>query len=188
MYKLIYASNEEKKKHEKLFGMYNDFPPGWEEITEGEFAQSGFGRASIRYVEYRQMMRPKHLLKGFKGNVSAHLFHIDNGVGYAIVQRYWDKDVKFFKFDCFNKLKELFDNLPIIEDSTWDMNKGTSIIRRGIKDYDRVIKFERDLTEEEMDLLKQYLARDNCPGWTGIHVMRLNSGVYKFSTTMDSSD
>lgn len=188
MQKLIEVlDKEELKRHEELLGGFNEFPPGWKEITKEEFAQSGFCGARVVYVEYRQMMRPKeHLING--NHVSCKLFHIRNGFGYAIVQRYWEKDVLFFEFDCFDKLKELFGALPITDDSTWNMNKASSIPRRGIRDYDRIIKFKRDLTEVEMDLLKQYLARDNCPGWTGIHVMRLNSGVYKFSTTYDSSD
>ena len=181
--KLIGMTYDEQKRHEELFGMFNDYPPGWTEMTEEEFAQGGFGGASIRYAEYRQMMRSSNAK-----SVSCHLFHIDNGLGYAIVQNYWKKNVKFFKFDCFDKLKELYNALPIIEDSTWDMNRGSSIVRRGIMDYDRVIKFERDLTNIEMELLKQYLARDNCPGWTGILDRKLGVGKYSFSTTIDSSD
>jgi hypothetical protein len=178
---------KELERHEKLFGGFNDFPPGWKEITKEEFAKSGFGGSRLIYIERRQMMRPeKHLIKG--RCVSCELFHIRNGLGYAVVQLYWDEDVKFFKFDCIEKLEEIFNNLPIVNDTGWDMNERSSIPLRGIKDYDRVIEFEVDLTTEEMDLLKQYLARDNCPGWTGINTKRLSPGVYMFSTTYDSSD
>ncbi len=187
MHKITQATANEIRRHKELFGNFNDFPPGWIEISEAEFARSGFGKSSIEFIEYRQMMYPKHMVKK-GGNVTANLFFIGNGVGYSIVQDYWDKSVKFFKFDCIDVLGDIFASLPITNDTGWNMNKNSSIPHRGIRDYDRTIEFDRDLTEEEMDLVKQFLARDDCPGWTGVHSMRLKSGVYRFHTTWDSSD
>jgi len=60
MDKLVRASASEIDQHKKLFGGFNDFPPGWSEISEKEFAKSGFGKSRVEYIEYRQMMYPKH--------------------------------------------------------------------------------------------------------------------------------
>jgi hypothetical protein len=187
MYKLVKASSDEIDKHKELFGGFNDFPPKWSEMSEKEFARSGFGKSRVEYIEYRQMMYPKHLV-GKGGNIPAYLFFIGDGIGYAVVQDYWDSSVRFFKFDCIDILEDFFSNLPILNDTQWNMNKTSSIPQRGIRDYSRTIEFDRDLTSEELNLLKQFLARDGCPGWTGVRSIRLKTGVYKFNTTWDSSD
>lgn len=92
------------------------------------------------------------------------------------------------------KLKARIDaELPkVLKDTTWNHDGGTSIPNRGINDFRRSIRFERELTDPEMQLLTEWLQRDHCPGWTGIDVRRYTDsepGVeYGFSTTWDSSD
>lgn len=82
----------------------------------------------------------------------------------------------------------MLDQLPVVSDSDWRINNLTSRPQRGIRDYDRFIKFERDLTVDELDKLVQWLAENNSPGWTGIWSKKVSDFEYRFQTTWDSSD
>jgi len=93
--------------------------------------------------------------------------------------------------NCEQRLKELkgaVSKLSIKSDTGWNLDERTSILSRGIRDYHRVIVFERDLTSDEMNDFKEFLQRDKCPGWTGIQCRCLPDGAYRFTTTWDSSD
>jgi hypothetical protein len=82
-----------------------------------------------------------------------------------------------------NKIKEF----PFIDYGKWELSS-TSNVRRGIRDYFRIITFERDLSNIEMKTLLEWLRKDKCPGWTGVRYNRKSKGIYLFSTTWDSSD
>lgn len=93
---------------------------------------------------------------------------------------------------CHGKLvmlrEEIESDLPdILEDSGWSVCDST-LAHRGIVDYIRVVTFDSDLTDAELTIYKKLLAKDKCPGWTGIHDRRTGAGTYHFKTTMDSSD
>ena len=85
-------TEKEREEFEKKFGGFNDFPPNWTEITEEEFAQSKFFTYSPDYVDYRQM------LDGKNPCVSARLYFFWGDEGFAIVNDYWGKKVKYFRF------------------------------------------------------------------------------------------
>lgn len=76
----------------------------------------------------------------------------------------------------------------IVEDSGWYLNKNTSIVYRGIRDYDRKIKFSRQLNDQELSNLTKFMTRVNCPGYTGVGGRHTADNNYLFTTTYDSSD
>lgn len=84
------------------------------------------------------------------------------------------------------------ENVEVVSDSGWSADKGTSIPRRGITDFNRDIVFNRELSDGEVLSLRKWLAANNCPGWTGVWISQraLTEGQfnYRCRTTMDSSD
>lgn len=70
------------------------------------------------------------------------------------------------------------------QDTGWIESPGG----RCITDYHRRMLFERPLEPNELADVAEYLATNNCPGWTGIHVSELGRAHYEFTTTWDSSD
>lgn len=93
-------SYAERYTREKLTGRYNEFPPGWREIDAAEFARSRHFMFVPVLVEYRQMMRPfgEQDTSKDKPAVSTHLFWQQNGTGFAIVEDFWARTIKFYTF------------------------------------------------------------------------------------------
>lgn len=82
-------------------------------------------------------------------------------------------------------------DVSVVSDTSWVHDKFSSISRRGINDYNREIVFNRELFPVEIDYLRKWLAKNNCPGWTGVWIRpsKVESGFkYSCSTTWDSSD
>jgi len=185
-FEVKYATDEQKEHIRKWFGSYNEFPPGWTEVSPAEFAKSQMmGR--VYYLEYRQMHKPENLRMPSKfGRTEAYtratLFFTGEDRGFALVARYWEEETRIFKFDCLPKLKEFFEQLPVVSDSGWDM-LSSSTPSRGIRDYGRAIRFDRELAGDELDVVVRYLARDNCPCWTGVHARPQGNSSYYFTTT-----
>lgn len=103
--------------------------------------------------------------------------------------KHYDNEPPSHACDCKEKLRELdrqVGELPLVSDSGWKRSGG--IPRRGITDYARSMEFSRDLAPEEVDLLREWLQRKDCPGWTGIGMRAHGKGRYGFTTTWDSSD
>ena len=92
-------STEERGVHANEFGTFNEFPPGWAEITEAEFAKSPHFTYAPILIEYRQMLR---YMDGTKATqyVAAHLQFQHDHTGYAIVNDYWAGKIRFYKFGC----------------------------------------------------------------------------------------
>lgn len=205
MYELVHSNKESPDGTG-----YNDPPVNFREITEKEFAQSQFHSYTPALVEYRQMLVKEDLSPGKLTNgkmISAHLFWFHDDCGYAIVGDYWKEKVRYFAFGCNHDLeaksykagetytckkckaqvKEGWMEL-IVEDTGWDMNNVTSRPSRGIRDYDRTIKFSAPLSQSHLQMVVKFLKKTNCPGWTGVSARDLGGGAYRFSTTYDSSD
>lgn len=104
--------------------------------------------------------------------------HFDNGISNSWVCRCADENE--------NRTK-LFEQIPVESDSGWT-TAPSSRPSRGIHDFNRVIKFARELTADEMNIVKEYLHYVKCPGWTGIHVASIGTNEFQFRTTWDSSD
>jgi hypothetical protein len=105
--------------------------------------------------------------------------------------RHFDSGPPDHVCDCEARLAVLektANALPLLEDSGWSLDERTSIPIRGIRDYSRKMVFGRSLSSEEMDDLREWLQRKECPGWTGISVRSEGQGSYMFRTTWDSSD
>ncbi len=198
---------------------YNDPPQNFKELTEEQFAQSGFHGARITHVEFRQMlvnddMSPGKLSRGKL--IQARLFWFDDDTGVAISSDYWKGKVRYFSFGCNHSLLDFnVSNLDVVrqykqgmtyhcnkcknpvkeqwmdllvEDTGWSMDEGTSIPIRGIRDYNRTMKFSRPLEKSELTKLVKFLKKVDCPGWTGVGYRDRGNGTYSFTTTHDSSD
>jgi len=204
IYTLSYESNAEAPDGTA----YNDLPFNWKGMTEDEFAKSGFITGGWSRVEFRQMY-PK-TFEGKRDNtakmIEARLFWMNDDTGVAIVSDYWKGKVAYYKFGCLHSMKhEKFSvdgpnvcvnckgdiSAPwmklVSEDSGWNMNEQSSRPNRGIRDYDRTIKFNRELSTEELNATISFLKKVDCPGWTGVTNRRTGLS-YLFSTTYDSSD
>lgn len=100
-------SQHEKQEHENAYGGYNDFPRNWCEIPDAEMAQSSFFTWSPVLVEHRQMLYPTVEVDGRRVRdydnkqpmVGAQLFFMNDGSGYGLVNDYWEKTIKWFRFD-----------------------------------------------------------------------------------------
>jgi hypothetical protein len=194
---------------------YNDPPVNLKEIAEADFAKSQFHSYTFTHVEFRQMilkddLSPAKLTNGKM--VQAKLFWFSDDTGVAISADSWKGKVRYFAFGCNHDVDaKTFSsgcNLPckkcninihqawmdlIVEDSGWKMNEFSSRPQRGIRDYDRKVKFTRDLNEDERKAVIKFLAKVNCPGWTGVSIGGAGGGFrrageYEFRTTYDSSD
>ena len=106
---------EYKQKHGD-FGGYNDFPPGWRQISEEEFAKSAFFTYSPQFADSRQMNNPPELMRvqnpeqrphARPVSVSATLHFMHDGTGFALVRDSWAGKVAFFAFGCDHKYVEL---------------------------------------------------------------------------------
>jgi hypothetical protein len=92
--------------------------------------------------------------------------------------------------DCEERLAELGDPLAAVgveSDTGWVGARGG----RCITDYARTVQFVRPPTGDELDQVKEYLIRKNCPGWTPLACVEdpFSGGTkFCFKTTMDSSD
>lgn len=191
---------------------FNDPPFNLKEITEEQFAKSQFHNYNFTYVEFRQMHLKDDLTRsvGYREGgkmVQAKLFWFGDDTGVAISADYWKGKVRYFSFGCNHDVdaktyapgceltcKKCGNNVHqkwmdlIVEDSGWKMNEFSSRPSRGIRDYDRTIKFSRDLDDSEKKSVQKFLAKVNCPGWTGVGFVARGDGIYQYSTTYDSSD
>lgn len=189
---------------------YNDPPVNLKEITEKEFAQSQFHSYSPALIEYRQMILMQDLSPGKLKNgrmISAHLYWFGDDTGVAIASDHYHGKIRYFSFGCNHSLgqatyrpgatytckkckAEVMEGWMqlIAEDSGWGMNTSTSRPQRGIRDYDRTIKFNAPLSHSHLLMVVKFLKKVDCPGWTGVSVKDLGGGSYRFSTTYDSSD
>lgn len=81
---------------------FNTVPAEWREVSEKEFAQSSaFTHSPIRR-DYRQI-----LPEGEPHTLSVWLNFMHDGTGWAMASDYWAGKVRFFKFGCAHKYREL---------------------------------------------------------------------------------
>jgi hypothetical protein len=83
----------------------------------------------------------------------------------------------------------LLEDLPeIVEDSGWVLNERISNPRRGLRNWDRKVTFQEALSGNQVDLYRERLALDKCPG-LGVGSWGLTGKyTYHFRTALDSSD
>lgn len=179
--------SEECKWVEKHLGHPNHLPPGLKEVTLEELSQTNYTCNIPEHIYYKQVYGDGLSKFGLRNYDPMVIYHFGKGNGYAVVTRWIDKSIRFFTFDCSAIIQEDFDSLPIKEDSGWELNKVTSRPMRGIRYYDRVIKFGRELDAQELKTLRSYLESVNCPGWTGVSLSKKDL-EYRCHTCWDSSD
>jgi hypothetical protein len=95
-------SEADQKIHQQKWGSYNDFPPGWKQLTEKEFAQSRLADMyTPELVEHRQMFRSDVLMLADVGKmVEARLFFNHDGTGWAMSIDTWAGTVTYYRFGC----------------------------------------------------------------------------------------
>lgn len=64
---------------------------------------------------------------------------------------------------------------PCTHDTNWIDRKFNACII----DYRRFFKFTTDLTEAELNNIRDYLEEWNCPGWTGVMLRKVNANDLK---------
>jgi hypothetical protein len=82
---------------------YNDAPSGWREISEEEFAKSSFFTYSFRYTETKQI----RCLPQYESMLAVRLFYMRDHTGYGMAHDYWGGRIRYFRFGCVHKWKEL---------------------------------------------------------------------------------
>lgn len=92
---LVYADKTMFDAHQKRWGRFNDFPPGWHRITQKQFAQSHFFTYDADAIEFRQM----HPKDG-RTVVQAKLYFFFDGRGYGIVNDYYKGKIEYYAFGC----------------------------------------------------------------------------------------
>jgi len=101
VYKLEHVSDASAvEEHERKYGKYNDLPPNLEELTEAEFARSGFFTWCLENYEHRQPCRltdAQAQAYGLAGQ-NLKLFYMNNTEGFAISNDYWDERIRYFRF------------------------------------------------------------------------------------------
>ena len=100
--------------HQLKWGRYNDFPPGFKEITAEEFAQSGFFTWCKTGMEFRQPMGWDKLPSGIllkpfgNGDPAIIMFFMNHDCHFAMAHDYWAKEVRYFTFaDCYHDWVEI---------------------------------------------------------------------------------
>ncbi len=191
---------------------YNDPPVALREISAEEFAKCSVTNHIPSHMEFRQMWLNSKLEKCMSSPdgkmISAQLFWMADDTGYAISTDYWKGTIRYFLFGCNHDLEQKkFDASTqeynckkchanvrqswfdlLVEDSGWSLNEATSRPMRGIRDYERTIKFSREPSKDELDAIRKFLRKTNCPGWTGVSIKVISTTHYRFETCYDSSD
>lgn len=89
-------SPEQLAKHHANYGLYNDFPPNWREVTPADIATCSLGRTyQPELIEHRQM---GHLTAGSKPLLDATLYFFHDGSGHAIHYDYHGRTVRWYMF------------------------------------------------------------------------------------------
>ena len=105
-------TKKEAEEHETKWGRFNFAPPGFKEITDEEFAQSGFFTWCKVGMEFRQLL-PENIdqskmLSPVTQMLTVTMFYMNHGANFAIANDYWGKKVRYFMFaDCYHEYVEL---------------------------------------------------------------------------------
>lgn len=101
----ISQTPDEAKAFEAKYGSYNDAPPGFIEISEGDIALSGFAIFPWEYQEYRQIVPAQ--VPGEKYYLGVRLFYMADGNGFGMSFDHHHRRVRWFKFTVCEHQMEL---------------------------------------------------------------------------------
>ena len=197
MYNLSYVNFEDKDEYdirEKIFNKANCPPPNFKKM-EATVAGSKF-QFVPKLIEMRTF---KKTASGrdipYKEQKTATLYHSDMGYGYATVQyaypQYnqetgtYENTMSLYTFDAKDNLEKFYNSL-VEQEFDWKMNERSNP-SRGYRNYDKVVKFNRELSPTELKYVTMHL-NNNSPGWTGIVCKPRQDNVIAFNTTYDSGD
>lgn len=79
------------------------------------------------------------------------------------------------------------DHHKVVEDTGWKYSSSAQP-SRGLHDYERRVKFDKDLTEFQEGVLEETIRLYDNPGYCHWSFRKLSPGQYLFTSTMDSSD
>lgn len=94
------------REHEERFGGYNDAPPNFREIDEGDFAHGPFFSQCIRRVEHRQIVG----VAGESGLLGVQLFFFSDATGVGMSTDHRIGRIRFFAFGCDHRYREVHGN------------------------------------------------------------------------------
>lgn len=105
-----FTTEVERKEHEAKWGRFNDAPPHFTEITQEEFATSGFFTWCKVGIEFRQIcvenIDTKKMLAPVKYILGITLFYMNHGDNYGMAR--YDDRIRYFKFaHCYHDWKEI---------------------------------------------------------------------------------
>jgi hypothetical protein len=187
-------------------------PFNMKELSSKEFAQSLLFTEIPIFIENREFYMNDLYKEDVKGDlIRMKMFWFKDHTGVGISSDYWKGKIRYFTFGCNHSLKEkkLKPNTSytcekcnsvidvswtkdILEDTGWYPDNVTSRPSRGIRDYNREISFNHELSTQELSVVLDFLGRINCPGWTGVSSKLVSNNddvfMYRFRTTYDSSD
>jgi hypothetical protein len=165
--------------HKERFGGWNNHLPNMRQIEESDLIKGGM----ITYIRNPSLIEQRQFTSPFITNEKVKLYSVtayyDSTLrnGIVLAPDYYTGKVYYLQFKW-----EYVHPCPLESDSGWKLTYNSSCI----KDYSRVLKFERELSNAEIEDVKYWLVSDNCPGWTPITFIK-NNTMYEFKTTMDSS-
>jgi hypothetical protein len=175
-----------KQLHKDRFGGFNSLPPNMKQVSERTFVQENYVQIvlSPKRTEFRQIgsLRAQYENKEIKLLDATLFFHETERMGVMLATSYYLGKVFYFTFRW-----EFEPPCELLDDSNWEMDTYTSRPQHGIRNFNRVLKFERDLNTRELQDVRYWLLTDNCPGWTGVNIAHVGVGVYKCHSLDDSS-
>lgn len=178
----INAQYTTDEKHIKKFGKYNDIPPNMQNISEDIFISKYWRIVSDPSLIEQRLFYPPLKIEtdGQSFQITSANLYFDKTKlsGVVVATDFLSKRLFYFSF--FNEFCHPTD---VESDTGWLVSTSSS---RCITDYYRCIKYNRQLSTEELSDVKLWLLKD-CPGWTGIYCFHGLDGMYTFTTTNDSS-
>lgn len=104
-YEIKLVNSLQKEKLEKYLGTYNSIPPMFEEISLEGLSKKGYLNFIPEFIYYKQLYGDglyKYNLK----NYDVIIMYINKGgYGYAVFNNWVTNKVRFFTFDCIEKIK-----------------------------------------------------------------------------------
>jgi len=184
--------SEAKNIYEQIFGRIWEYPDNWTKVSQAEYYANGDPMFFVSWMESRNMRSALGDGKYSQHQSAILCFAEIRGFATCVVGRGDSLSIEYCKFDCSKKAVEWMKTLPVEHDGEWQLNRVTSLPRKGIRDYYKKTQFTRMLTHVELVFWNMCLKNILCPGWTGVLISepipKDGGWEYNCSTTYDSSD
>lgn len=98
--KNLHSLNDtDREEYEKVWGRFNDIPPGWRETTEDDFAKS-FRVWCLEGYDTRQFRDSPYKTESGHPLIDAQLFFFNSQEHFGMMLDYWAGKVRYFRFGC----------------------------------------------------------------------------------------